>query len=506
MFRDYADHDATGLAELIARREVTAAEVLEAAIAQAEKVDSQLKAICIPMLEIGRGRARENLSGPFAGVPFLLKDIIQDYAGIPTTGGCRALREWKPLQHSELVNRFLGAGLVIFGKTATPEFGLKAETSSQLWGPTRNPWDLTRTPGGSSGGAAAAVAAGIVPAAGASDGGGSIRIPAAYCGLFGLKPSRGRVPGGPSFSEYWDGACSEHALTRSVRDSARILDAVADTKSRVDIGAPFMITPPERPYAEEIERDAGKLRIGYSTTSPMGNAIHPECVNAVMETVKLLTSLGHDVQSARPDVDGPALANSFMHIYFAHVAANIEQAKRQVPGAQNSDFELESRMLALIGRSLSAKDHVIEHARWNDYARALGRFHRSYDLYLTPTTAQPPNRIGELDTSAIDSALTHVALALQLGRASIGTVRKLMFTSLERVPFTQLSNLTGTPSMSVPLHWAKITPDGPELPFGVQFVAKHSDEATLFRLAAQLETARPWWDRRPPLAVAPAQS
>jgi amidase len=497
MFKEYADYDATGLAGLIARGEISAAEVLEAALARAAQVNPQLAAICIPMEQIARQRVQSPLHGPFAGVPFLLKDIGQDYAGVPSTSGSRALREWIPQQHAEIVNRFLAAGLVIFGKTATPEFALKAETSPLLWDrPTRNPWDPGRTPGGSSGGAAAAVAAGIVPAAGASDGGGSIRIPAAYCGLFGLRPSRGRVSNGPAHGEFWEGASSQHALTRSVRDSARLLDAIAGA----DAGAPFAIAPPPCVYAAEIALPPGKLRIGYTTQSPLGTPVHPEYVQAVLHTATLLANLGHEVTPAQPQLDGHALARSYLTMYFGQTAANLARARR-LTGAGAREFELETRILALLGRTLSAGDYVDQHLHWNDYARALGRFHQSCDLYLTPTAAQPPSRIGELATPPLQRALAEVVLALGAGRLLLksGMVDELVQTSLQRVPFTQLSNLTGTPSMSVPLHWAAAEAGGIELPFGVQFVGRIGDEATLFRLAAQLEQAQPWDQRRPAL-------
>lgn len=496
MFKEYSQHDATGLAELIARGEVSAAEVLEAALARAAEIDPTLAAICIPMLAQARARAREPLAGPFAGVPFLIKDMSQDYAGVPSPSGSRALRQWVPQQHAEIVRRFLDAGFVIFGKTASPEFALKAETSPRIWPqPTRNPWDFARTPGGSSGGAAAAVAAGIVPAAGASDGGGSIRIPAAYCGLFGLRPSRGRTPSGPRHGEIWDGASSQHALTRSVRDSARILDAIAGTES----GAPFAIAAPARPYVEEILRPPGTLRIGYSMQSPLGTPVHAQCIEALERTAGLLESLGHRVELAQPAIDGQALARSFITMYFGQSAASIAQSRRLI-GADEREFELETRILALLGRTLSAGDYVDEHARWNDYSRALAKFHQQFDLYLTPTTAQPPNRIGELDTPPLQRAAAQLVLALGAGRLlqKSGMVDTLVTSSLQRVPFTQLSNLTGTPSMSVPLHWAPAEEGGVELPFGVQFMARTGDEATLLRLAAQLELAQPWAARMPP--------
>ncbi|MDA3913749.1 amidase family protein [Oleiagrimonas sp.] len=496
MFKEYQRHDATGLAERIASGEVSAGEVLEAALARAAGIDPQLAAICVPMQAIARKRAAGPLAGPFAGVPFLLKDMSQDYAGVASPCGSRALRHWIPAHHATYVQRVLDAGMVVFGKTAAPEFALKAETSPRVWDrPTRNPWDPTRTPGGSSGGAAAAVAAGIVPAAGASDGGGSIRIPSAYCGLFGLRPSRGRVASGPDEAEHWEGASSEHVITRSVRDSAHLLDVLAGASS----GAPFVICSPEISYAQAITRPPGTLRIGFSTRSPLGTQVHPECVRAVERAVDLLVALGHAVEPAEPEVDGHDLARSYITMYFGQTAAAIARA-RHLTGARAHAFELETRVLGLLGRTLCAGDYVEQHRRWNDYARALGRFHESYDLYLTPTTAQPPNRIGELDTPPGQRALARVVLALRAGRLLIksGMVDRLVQTSLQRVPFTQLSNLTGTPSMSVPLHWAPADPGGPELPFGVQFVARFGAEDLLLQLAAQLEQAQPWADRRPP--------
>ena len=497
MFKEYVRYDATGLAELIARGEVQPSEVLDAAMARAAEVNPALAAICIPMDAIARERVKMPLRGPFAGVPFLLKDIAQDYAGVPTTAGSRALRHWTPGEHAEIVHRFLQAGLVIFGKTATPEFAFTAETSPLIWdNPTRNPWDMERTPGGSSGGAAAAVAAGIVPAAGASDGGGSIRIPASYCGLFGLRPSRGRVPSGATAGEFWDGASSQHALTRSVRDSARLLDAI----SGPDSGAPFDIAMPRQPYAAAIERPPGQLRIGYCVRSPLGTLVHPEYEQAVMLTVKRLADLGHQVEPAEPAVDGHALARSFITMYFGQAAASMAQAQRRT-GAGSEGFELETRVLALLGRTLGAGDYVDQRSRWNDYARALGRYHQTYDLYLTPTAAQPPNRLGELATPPLQRVAARIVLALGAGKLLFksGMVDQLVATSLQRVPFTQLSNLTGTPSMSVPMHWAAAEPGGAMLPFGVQFVARFGDEATLLCLASQLEQAHPWADHRAPL-------
>lgn len=284
-------------------------------------------------------------------------------------------------------------------------------------------------------------------------------------------------------------------ISRSVRDSARLLDAIAGPGH----GAPFVIAPPAQAYAEAIARPPRRLRIGFCTRSPLGTPVHPECVAAVQRAAALLAELGHAVEPAEPAVDGRALARSFITMYFGQVAAGMARARAQT-GAGEDAFELETRVLGLLGRTISAGEYVSRHAQWNDYTLALADFHRQYDLYLTPTTAQPPNRIGEIDTPPGQRALARVVLALGAGRLLLATgmVDELVETSLARVPFTQLSNLTGTPSMSVPLHWAAVEEGGPELPFGVQFVAPFGDEATLLQLAAELELAAPWQDRRPP--------
>src|SRR5690606_27028099 len=276
-FPDYHRYDATGLAELVRKGEVEAAELLEEAIARTEAVNPRLNAVVTRMYEEGRRVAAAGGEGPFAGVPFLLKDLLQHHAGVPMTCGSAALTEYVPERDIEVVSRFKRAGLVIFGKTNVPEFGLVATTEPAVHGPTLNPWDVRRSPGGSSGGSAAAVAAGLVPMAGANDGGGSIRIPAAWCGLFGLKPSRGRVPVGPYYAEIWGGAVCDHVLTRTVRDSAAMLDAIRGPA----VGDPYRIEGPMRPYTEEATLPPGRLRIAFSTRSPLGATVDPECRRAV---------------------------------------------------------------------------------------------------------------------------------------------------------------------------------------------------------------------------------
>ncbi|SEQ19369.1 amidase [Solimonas aquatica] len=496
---EYQQYDGLGLAQLVARGEVSPAELLDAALARAEAVNPKLNAIVIAMHEIARERAQEKLQGPFAGLPFLLKDIRQEYAGVSATLGCRGLRKARAERHAEMTQRWLKAGVVIFGRTNTPEFGSKAITESELWGPCRNPWHLDHTPGGSSGGAAAAVAAGIVPIAGANDGGGSIRIPAGHCGLFGLKPGRARNPGGPLQLDRMHGAVVDHVLTRSVRDSAAMLDATQGP----ELGSSFYIVPPERPYLEEVRSDPGRLRIGYCTRSPLETPVDPQAVQAVMHSARLLESLGHHVEEAEPQLDGRQLALDFLTMWFATCAASMAEIQRQT-GCPDSDFELDTRAMAAFGRALSARQYVEGQQRWALYSHQLAEFHARYDLLLTPTMAAPPARVGEIVTPVWQQTALRVVLALGLERLLLKTdmLEQNARENLKWVPFTQLSNITGTPSMSVPLYFASCrnaAGESYELPLGVQFVAPPGGEGLLLRLAAQLEQAQPWAQRRPPL-------
>jgi amidase len=484
---DYMAHDATALAALVRRREVSASELLEAAIARAEAVNPRLNAIVTPFYELARKRAASAPEGPLGGVPFLLKDLEQHLAGVPTSSGSLALKRarYTPSEHSELVRRWLAAGLVPFGLTNTPEFGAKGITEPDAWGATHNPWRLGHSPGGSSGGSAAAVAAGIVPVAGANDGGGSIRIPAAYTGLFGLKPGRGRTPTGPARGELMHGAVAQHVLTRSVRDSALLLDLTHGP----ELGSWCKIAPPERPYVEEVTREPRRLRIGFGARSWLELGIDPEAVRAVEDAAKLLESLGHHVEPAEPQIDGLQMARDFLCIWFATIAEQVSAARRQ-PGVRENDFEPDTLAMAAMGRAASSLDYAESYARWNLYTRKLGEFHDKYDLFMTPTVSSPAPRVGEVKTPPWLDALMRQAFALGASRAvplASGAVEKVALQNLRLVPFTQLANLTGVPAMSVPLH---VCENG--LPLGVQMVAAHGGEGLLLSLAGQLERARPW--------------
>lgn len=492
---DYLQHDATALARRVACGDVTPGELLALALERNATVHGRINAVCRLLEPQARAQLARPLAGPLAGVPFLIKDGVQDYAGVPTSFGSRAMLGYVPSEHAHVVRRYLDAGLVVFGKTNLPEFALKAVTDPALYGRSSNPWDLGRTPGGSSGGAAAAVAAGIVPMAAGNDGGGSIRIPAACCGLFGLRPSRGRVSSGPAIGEVWFGASSEGVLSRSVRDSALALDILQGPEP----GDPFDIAPPAGSYVDLMRRDPGKLRIGFTAASPIGTEVHPEAVAAVRRTADLLRGLGHEVEEAAPEIDGMALAESFLHIYFGQVPAMV--ARSRALGAKAGEVELMSRLLATLGGAMPGGRLTAQLAKWNEFSRSLARFHARYDMLLTPTLAAPPLRHGEGEPPAgeqfvLDLLQRSGALGI-LARLGLleGTVNRIARDSLRFVPFTQLANLTGTPAMSAPLHW---TAEG--LPLGVQFVAKFGAEDRLLQLAHQLEQAAPWFDKLSPLA------
>ena len=493
---EYLSADATALAGKVSGGEVSASELLQTAESLLERLNPRLNAVNFPMPKEAREHLKAGQAGPLSGVPILIKDAIQDYAGLPTSAGSRGMSRTVPQKHAAVTQRLLGSGAVIFGKTNSPELALKGVTDPEAFGVTNNPWDLGRSPGGSSGGSAAAVAAGLAPIAGANDGGGSIRIPASYCGLFGLRPSRGRVPPGPAVAEIWEGASSDHVLSRSVRDSALALDVLAGPLR----GDPFIISPPEGSYRALAAQEPGPLKIGFSTRSPIDTDVHPEAVAAVRNAAELLSKLGHDVVEEAPDYDGAALARCFLEMYFGQVAATLAEARDA--GARSADFELMTLMMEAIGKARSAGHYVRSHRRWNDFARALGAYHERFDLYMTPATATPAVRHEEVEMPAgqrrVSAFLTRTGIlgaAARFGQME-GALDQLSMQALTLVPFTQLANLTGTPAVSVPLHW---TPEG--LPIGVQFIAAFGEEAKLLQLGAQLEQAAPWSARLKGLAT-----
>ena len=492
-FKEYDQYDALGLARLVKQKKITPLELCEEAIKRIEISNPKLNAVIHKMYDSAREIARGPLPrGPFMGVPFLVKDLVSPLEGEPFRSGCKALRNYIADHDSELIMRYKKTGVVVLGKTNTPEFGLMGITEPELFGPTRNPWNLERNPGGSSGGSAAAVAAGMVHIAHGGDGGGSIRIPSAWTGLFGVKPSRGRMPTGPDYGENWQGAAQEHIISRSVRDSAAMLDATMGA----DNGAPYKISPPEHTYLSEVKKNPGKLKVGFCTRSPVGTPVHKECVNAVKETAFLLKDLGHIVEEKEPEVDGIALARSYFIMYYGEVAADLKYIsmllKRKI---RRKDVEAITWTISKLGGLLGASDFVLAKREWSRASRAMAGYFQDYDLYLTPTNAQPPLVIGSQRLSFFERAGQCVINALNAEKLLIksGYLDRVAYDALSDTPFTQLANLCGLPAMSVPLYW---TTDS--LPCGVQFVAPFGGEDLLFRLAGQLEKAQPWFERVPP--------
>jgi amidase len=472
---ELAKLDATAQAELVQRGELRPIDLVDAAIERIERLNPTLNAVVTPMYEQARAAAGGDLpGGPFRGVPFLVKDLIASCAGVPMSEGSAFPRGLVPAHDSELVRRLKQAGLVILGKTNTPEFGLAVTTEPRLFGPTRNPWDPNRTTGGSSGGSGAAVAAGLVPMAHGNDGGGSIRIPSSCCGLFGLKPTRARNPLGPEYGDFISGLVVEHALTRSVRDSAALLDAT----SGPDRGDPYWAPPPIRPFLEEVGADPGHLRIAFAVTPITGSPVHPDCVSAVHDVARLCAELGHEVEEASPPVSGDLYTLALGTIWTSGCAWTIDRWARLL-GRQPAPDQFESATWTLyeMGRQQTASSYLFAVESAQIIARDIGKFLTGYDVWLTPTLSEPPPPLGYFAPTADDPMQ--------------GWLRSGDFSA-----FTTIYNLTGQPAMSVPLFW-----NAEELPVGTQFVGRFGDEATLFRLAAQLEEARPWAGRRPPLSA-----
>lgn len=492
-FKEYDRYDALGLAELVRRREVTPLELVEEAVSRIEKVNPQINAVIHPMYDLARRQAQGELpAGPFQGVPFLLKDLLVHYAGVPTRSGSRFFKDFIPDHDSEMVRRYKAAGVIVLGKTNAPELGIVPFTEPELFGPTNNPWAPSRTAGGSSGGSAAAVAARIVPMAHGNDGGGSIRIPASCCGVFGLKPTRGRNPIGPDLGEAWQGLAIDHVLTLSVRDSAAMLDATAGP----DVGAPYFAPPPARPFLEEVGQDPGRLRIAFTTKPLLPATVHPDCVKGVEETAKLLADLGHHVEEAAPQIDGSAFARAFLTMVCGETQADIEDGETLVGRkATHRDFEPSTWALMLLGRQISSGEfaRAVRLLQW--FGRQVGHFFEEYDVLLTPTLAMPPFKTGALQPKGFEAFALKLLGSLNAGALlnALAGIEALAEQVFAFIPFTPVFNVTGQPAMSVPLYW-----NAEGLPIGMQFVGRYGDEATLFRLAAQLEQARPWFDRRPP--------
>jgi amidase len=491
---EYDRRDALGLAELVASGEAHPSELLEEAIARAERVNPRLNAIVTPMVELARQREKRALpDGPFRGVPFLLKDLLAHYAGVASAAGSRLYRGFVPAHHAELVRRHEAAGLVVFGRTSTSELGILPSAEAEVYGaPTHNPWRHGFSPGGSSGGAAAAVAAGIVPMAHGSDGGGSIRIPASCCGLFGLKPSRFRTPAGPDESEHFFGFAVEHALTRTVRDSAALLDATAGAEPNA-----LFHPAPAGGFLAALSKAPEPLRIAVTFEPLLPAEPNVDATRAVEEAASLCEALGHSVEQARPSIDGHAFAKAFFLHFAAGIASELQMAEEVLhrPAAP-ADVERTTWILGMVGRSIDAGAFVRERRILLEQARRAMRLFERYDVLLTPTVGHPPPRHGALTPRGLEEQLH--SLVVRAGAPALMRIPGLLDRAVDRAyafaPYTPVQNVTGQPSASVPLFW---TDDG--LPMGAMITGRIGEDARVLRLAAELEEARPWFDRRPPI-------
>jgi amidase len=469
--------DALDQAALVRRGEVTSAELLEAAIARAEALNPQLNSITRPLYAQARAAVSGRLpEGLYTGVPFLLKDIGASFKGVPTSAGSRLFNTQPAAYDSEVTLRLKAAGLVIFGKTNTPEFGSLPTTEPLLTGPTHNPWSLSHSAGGSSGGSAAAVAARIVPAAHGTDGAGSIRIPASCCGVVGLKPTRARITGAPDVGESIGGISSQGVITVTVRDSAALLDCLRGPSP----GDPYYAEPPVVPYVQAIAQPVRRLKIAMTAHSLIGTKVHPDCVAATLDAAKLCEAQGHIVIEDAPPLDGATFYKHYRRFWPLTAARTIHRVDRQ-RGRRDAIEEVEpfSRYLYEESKGISALDFIVDQQWFQATTRAFGRWfvERGYDVWLTPTLGLPPPQLGFFDAG-------------RLGGATV------LDRFIEFLPFTPLANMTGQPAISLPLYWNEAG-----LPIGVQFFGRYADETTLFQLAAQLETARPWVGHRPPICA-----
>ena len=473
---DLDQYDALGLGALVNAGKVTPTELLDRAIARTAAIDPQINAVVGKHYDVARAQiAAAKPSGPFAGVPFLLKDLGVGLKGTITTDGSRAFADWTAPADTTLPRRAKAAGLVIFGKAASPEFGLTTSTESKLWGYTRNPWNLDRLAGGSSGGSAAAVAARILPMAHASDGGGSIRIPAACCGLFGLKPSRARVPVDVARAVGWNGLSTQHAVSISVRDSAALLDAWAGPEPGDSVTPP---PPTKGSFLEAVSRAPGRLRIALVETAPSGAAPDPDVKAGLMDVARLCESLGHTVEPAAYTLDAQALSEAMGVGMGADLASRLDRLATE-RGRPITEDDVETVTLRFIerGRHYTAANYVDARRVFDIAAAEVARMHQTYDVILSPTVAQAPVRLG----------------VLSLSPDNIGDYARAIGAFS---PYTALQNQIGVPSMSVPLVW-----NAEGLPLGMMFSAPFAAEELLYSLAGQLEQARPWKDRRPPVCA-----
>ncbi|MCB1877669.1 MAG: amidase [Chromatiales bacterium] len=488
---DYQEYDALGLAGLVRSGQATAQELLRAARERLEAVNPTLNAVICPMDSLAdKLAAKMDTSAPFCGVPFLVKDLMLPFSDYPMSNGSNAMKSYVPDTNSPTADRILQSGFVVFGKTNTSERGASSITAPDAFGETRNPWDPRLNSGGSSGGSSAAVAARVVPMAYSSDGGGSIRFPASYCGIFGYKPSRG-LNRFEDFSKSWGGAVVSHVSTLSVRDSAAYLDAVT---GKTDTNYSTANPPPDS-YLYAATQTPSPLKIGLITESPIGSPVHIDCVAAAENAAKCCEKLGHHVEATAWNFDGKELMRAFLTIVFQYTSRDVAAMAALLATPESQiDIELNTRFMSVVGAGISPERVEWALGIWKLAAEHMSKLHKQYDVLLTPAVATPPLTSGALDPSGVERVLMRLLIATGLGK-KIGTdgfLDSVIEKSLYQTPFTPIANMTGQPAMSVPLYW-----DRNNLPHGAHFMAAEANDKLLFQLAAQLEAEYPWRNLAP---------
>jgi amidase len=496
-FSNYQDFDALGLADLVRTRHVSPQELLQEARSRLSKVNPILNAVICPMDSLAESlAAKTDTQAPFCGVPFLVKDLMLPFAGFPLSNGSAAMKKYIPGANSDMANRIAQAGLVTFGKTNTSELGASSITAPSAFGATRNPWDLNRNSGGSSGGSAVAVAARVVPMAYSSDGGGSIRLPASYCGIFGFKPSRG-LNLFEDMSKAWGGAVVSHVSTVSVRDSAAYLDVTA---GYADAG--YAATkPPTHAYLHAATQLPPRLRIALITRPPTNTPVHDDCVKAAWTAAKYCEQLGHHIETPAWNFNGMELMRAFLIIVFRYTSRDVADMARLLEVSErNMPIELNTRFMAAVGDGIGNERVARALDIWKKAARRMSDMHKEYDVVLTPTVATPPLSSNALDPNVLERFVMRFLISTGLGRkvCSNDFLDSIIHKSLFQTPYTPIANMTGQPAMSVPLYW-----DGNGLPHGAHFMAAEGNDRLLFRLAAQLEAAHPWRNRIPAIGHQP---
>jgi len=490
-FPEYQQYDALGLSALVGKGDISPKELLLEAQSRLDRINPTINAITCRMDSLAESLIMDlDRDSLFCGVPFLVKDLMLPFRGFPMSNGSQAMKNYIPSKSSGMVDKLKAAGFITFGKTNTSELGASSLVNPTAFGPTLNPWDTTKNSGGSSGGSSSAVAARVVPMAYSSDGGGSIRLPASYCGIFGFKPSK-NLNKYEDLSKAWGGAVVSHVSSISVRDSAAYLDLVSGNTEK----AYSISSPGENTYLYAVTQSPKKLRIGLITDAPTKTPVFSECINAAETAAQCCESLGHHVERAQWNFDGRELMRAFLTIVFSYTHQDVRSMSALLAVKEHKlKLELNTRFMSLVGSGISSKEVDEAINVWEKVSRKIVELHQCYDVILTPTVATSPLASDELDPTGIEKIIMRLLIKTGLGKKihNKAFLETLIDKSIYQTPFTPIANMTGQPAVSVPLYWGS---DG--LPHGAHFMAAEGNDACLFMLAGQLETSFPWKDKVP---------